>query len=379
MFYQSNTSACPESFLVANVPDVPTLFLAPRSLADQANVFREGFRGLVTYAVKANPDKLVLSTLTLAGIKAFDVASPTEIDLVKQINPNAALHYNNPIRSRLEIEYALQNGIRSFSVDSTTELLKLYDLGAQGSEVSIRLKLPVTGAAYDFGDKFGATPKECVSLLKHSRELGFRTSMTFHPGTQCQDPNAWVRYIETVSEIVSKSGVDIERLNVGGGFPSRRSNAPVDLEGYFAIIHKAIDKHFPKNPPDLVCEPGRALVADSGALAVRIKAITDDGTIFLNDGVYGGLTEFRDVDICERITTISPDGIKRSAPQGQARVFGPTCDSIDVLPDQFRLPQDVKEDDFVIIQGMGAYVRAITTPFNGYGQFFDVSVEKLSN
>jgi ornithine decarboxylase len=64
---------------------------------------------------------------------------------------------------------------------------------------------------------------------------------------------------------------------------------------------------------------------------------------------------------------ISPEGAARQG-AGLARiVFGPTCDSIDRLPEPVRLPADMAEEDYLIFAGMGAYSHAIATRFNGYG------------
>ena len=377
MNYQTNAKTTPIDFLMNSQADLPVLFFAPSVLAAQARVFLSGFEGLVTYAVKANPDPKILAALNRAGVTAFDVASVPEIELVRATCPKADLHYNNPIRSRGEIAHALHVGVQSFSVDTQSELQKLSDMGAKGVEVSVRLALPIAGAAYDFGEKFGATSIACVEMLRTAMQFGFKPSMTFHPGTQCNDPAAWDRYIRACAEIARKAGVTLHRLNVGGGFPSRRGGQDVDLHPYFTAVHTAAREAFGHRVPFLVCEPGRAMVAEAGALAIRIKAITDDGTIFLNDGVYGGLTEFRDIDICDRILVMSPSGHVRRGPPSPARVFGPTCDSIDVLPNSFQLPLDAVEGDFVLIHGMGAYVKAISTPFNGYGEFLDISVEEL--
>ena len=111
-----------DGFLRQFGPDLPVAFFDPKVLTDTANMFHAGFPGLVTYAVKANPTARVLRGLIAAGIKAFDVASPVEIDLVRDLLPEADLHYHNPIRSVQEIRHAVENGVRSYSVDRVGEL-----------------------------------------------------------------------------------------------------------------------------------------------------------------------------------------------------------------------------------------------------------------
>ncbi len=374
---KSDTSVwnSPREFLAAKNPDKPVAFFCPRTLHQTAERFLDGFPGLVTYAVKANPDAAVITNLHAAGLRAFDVASPVEIDLVRTLAPTAMMHYNNPVRSREEIAHAVDVGIQSYSVDSFAEFEKLQEMvPVNNTEIAVRLKLPVKGAAYDFGEKFGADAEKAVELLKRTKAAGFMTSMTFHPGTQCFDPQAWVAYMETCADVAKQARVKLHRLNVGGGFPSNRHGQAPDLENIFAAIQAGVERHFGSDGPMLVCEPGRAMVAESFTLVTRIKGIGDGGAIYLNDGIYGGLTEFRDLDTSERFNCLSTTGRPRIGTQLKRIVFGPTCDSLDKLPEELNLPDDISEDDYILFSGMGAYVHATCTRFNGYGDIRTITV-----
>ena len=343
--------------------DAPFFRFDPEALDRAARTFLTGFPGLVTYAVKANPAPAILAGLARAGITAFDVASPAEMALVRDVAPEAALHYHNPVRSPAEIAAARRHGIASWSVDRPAELDKLGDIA--GDEIAVRFKLPVPGAAYDFGAKFGAEPDMAVVLLRLVAERGGHPSLTFHPGTQCEGADPWARYIAGAADIAARAGCRLTRLNVGGGFPSHRSGAAPDLQGHFDTIARAAAEAF-DTPPPLVCEPGRALVADASQLVLRIKAV-DDRTLFLNDGVYGALGEWRDMPPADRIEVVAPDGQPRRGAPVPWRVFGPTCDSLDMLPAPLPLPGDLAEGDTVTVRGMGAYAASLVTGFNGYG------------
>ena len=282
----------PTEYLRSVNPQNPVLFLAPQALQAMARRFIDGFPGMVTYAVKSNPEEAVIDNLLAAGLRGFDVASPFEMALIRRLAPDAAMHYNNPVRSRAEIGVAVDLGVKSYSVDSASELGKLIELvPTEGTEITVRFKLPVGGAAYNFGAKFGATAELAVDLLKTVAEAGFIPSITFHPGTQCTDPMTWDAYIRKAAWIAEQAGVTIARLNVGGGFPSHRLDAIVpQLEATFALIDRVTADVFGDNRPLLICEPGRALVGDAYSVAARVKAVRDDMHVFLNDGVYGTLT-----------------------------------------------------------------------------------------
>ncbi|MDF1853905.1 type III PLP-dependent enzyme [Pseudooceanicola sp.] len=357
-------------------PDQAVIYFCPEVLQAAARRFVVGFPGQVSYAVKANDRREVLENLSTAGINAFDVASPAEMDAVRDIAPGAVLHYNNPIRSPGEIAIAARHRVRSWAIDEAGELAKIAS-AAQGGEVAVRLKLPVAGAVYDFGSKFGAAPDQAATLLRQVAAMGLSPAMTFHPGTQCTDPAAWTAYIRACAEVAQAAGVRLARLNVGGGFPSHRGGEAPGLERIFAAIKSAVRAAFGAEAPTLVCEPGRALVAEAFILAARVKALRADGRVYLNDGIYGGLSELRDIGPIDRIRVLTPDGQFRRGAARRRQVFGPTCDSLDLLAEGLALPADLAEGDYLMIAGMGAYSLALSTRFNGYGLSDPVTVSRL--
>lgn len=369
----------PTEFLTSQQPENPVLFFAPSVLQSTAQRFMTGFPGLVTYAVKSNPGEEVVENLVAAGMRGFDCASPFEIDLIRRLAPEAAIHYNNPVRSRAEIGFAVDRGVKSWSVDSHTELAKLIELvPAQGCEISVRFKLPVAGAAYNFGAKFGATEDVAAELLRKVAAAGFVPSITFHAGTQCTDPEAWASYIREAAVIAQKAGVTIARLNVGGGFPSHRASGVLpQLEAIFETIDRVATEAFGADLPDLVCEPGRGLCGDAFVLAARVKAVRDGTHVFLNDGVYGSLFELSQIGIIDRIEVLDRAGNRRRGKVMGRICFGPTCDSVDRLPGDVPFPSDIAEGDFAVVHGMGAYSTVTNSRFNGFGELGRVTVLSL--
>ena len=368
--------ADPVSHIRRHQPDHAQIYFCPDVLHRTARRFVDGFPGLVTYAVKANAGREVLENLSAAGLTAFDVASPAEMQAVRAVDPGAALHYNNPVRSRDEITQAAGHDVVSWSVDDDAELDKIGQAAA-GAEVAVRLALPVPGAAYDFGSKFGVGPEAAAALLARVADRGHVPAITFHPGTQCTDPEAWVAYIDASAAVARKAGVRLARLNVGGGFPAHRSGDAPELGAIFAAIARAVARAFGADAPALVCEPGRAMVAEAFTLGTRIKALRPGGAVFLNDGIYGGLSELRDIGPTDRVRIVAPDGTPRHAPASDRVVFGPTCDSLDRLPAPLGLPGDIEEGDYVLFSGLGAYSLSISTRFNGYGLGDPVTVARL--
>ena len=363
----------PKHYIASRTPDLPILFFNPLELKNQLDVFRKGFPGLVTYAVKANDAPEVIENLSMAGLRTFDVASPVEIMRVRGLCPDATLHYNNPVRSICEIQTGIQAGVASWSVDCMSELEKLIQNGVVG-EIAVRLHLDMGGSAYNFGEKFGACPEDAVALLRRVADAGYQAAMTFHVGTQCTDYSAWDRYISVSRDIALRANVSLTRLNLGGGFPAHRHSTAPDLTSVFGQISKAVERTFCANTPLLVCEPGRALVSECYQLLVRVKGRKIGNILYLNDGIYGAMAEWRDIGPIKRLDVMRPSGMTITSPLTDFTIFGPTCDSLDRLPGSVALPRTIQDGDYILISGMGAYSSATCTPFNGYGAIERVTI-----
>jgi ornithine decarboxylase len=355
-------------------PDEPVFCFSAEALRRRVSEFLTKFPGEVSYAVKANPAQHILLAASGCGLTMFDVASVHEMRSVHSVAPLAQFHYHNPVKSRREIDEAYHSfGCRRFAADDLQEIYKIADtLGrSSGIEIAVRFRLPRLGgsSAHDFSSKFGATRPEAVELLKSVAALGFGPVLTFHPGSQCIDPMAYVRHITASAKIARRAGVRLAALNVGGGFPARYRDADVPpLAIFFTAIADTARKEFLLEMPRLECEPGRSLVAASTSLLTRIKLVKHNrDEVFINDGIYGALMEIYQVsDIVPPARAIR-DGWQLLGPTRLWTLYGPTCDPLDRLPVKFELPVDLREADFIEFGSIGAYGAATSTRFNGYG------------
>ena len=362
--------------------EAPVLCFSPAALAAQANQFIEGFPGEVAYAVKANPCPKVTMVLEQAGVDVFDVASIMEMEAIARICPEAELHYHNPVKSRSEIATAWHAfGCRRFAADSHEEIAKIAQTvgSSSGVEIAIRFCLPSQDAsAHDFSSKFGADETVAAELMEYAVQCGFAPLLTFHPGSQCTDPQAWVRHIEAAARIAEAAGITLTRLNVGGGFPAcyTGSSGPA-LVTYFQAIADSVSAVFGDNPPVLECEPGRCIAAPAFSLLTSVKLVrARSADLFLNDGIYGGLLEVTQVSDLLPFYRVLRDGrVVTATDHREFTVFGPTCDPLDVLPVPLSLPSDIRESDVIEFAGIGAYGTATATSFNGYGSVSQVTVK----
>ena len=356
--------------------ETPIFCFSAAALTARAKLFMQGFNGETSFAVKANPSHEVVATLAKAGLKSWDVASVQEMELVHSIQPEAHFHYHNPVKSRREIERAYKEfNCRRYCIDCKEELAKITGIvGTDPNiEIAVRLVLPRDrgASAHDFSTKFGAPEHIAIELLKKVKTLGFIPVLTFHPGSQSKDPQTYARHIEAAARIAKLAGVEITKLNVGGGFPAdyEYSKAP-EPEVYFRVIEVARDQHFAGMLlPKLECEPGRGLAAGCMSLLTCVKLVCTDGDdIFINDGVYGGLMEYWQVPELKPPVRAIRNGKILEGPVKNWKVFGPTCDPMDVLPHRLDLPTSLADGDFVEFGMLGAYGISTLTHFNGYGE-----------
>jgi ornithine decarboxylase len=366
-------------------PDEPVFCFSASALAARANQFIKNFPGLVTFAVKSNPSVEVISTLAASGITDWDVASVHEMKLVRAVSPTAHFHYHNPVKSRREIEDAYRiYHCKRFVVDCREELQKIIDIiGADAEvEIAVRFVLPRDrgSSAHDFSTKFGAPEHICVELLQQAKAHGYQTVLTFHPGSQSKEPQVYVRHIEAAARIARAANIEISTLNVGGGFPANYmlSTAP-EPTVFFRIIEDAAKLYFAGvKMPKLECEPGRGMVATCMSLLTRVKLVCTDGDdFFINDGVYGGLMEYMQVPELKPPMRVIRNGVELEGVSKSWKVFGPTCDPLDVLPHRLDLLADLREGDFIEFGTLGAYGISTLTKFNGYGEHQIVEVGEV--
>ena len=355
-------------------PSDPLLCLRPAALAAAARRFVDLFPGDVLYAVKCNPEPRVLRALWAGGIRHFDCASLAEIALVRKLLPASELHFMHPVKSRPAIRDAFHTyDVTDFAFDSADELAKILQetvpVGLVGDPATlglfVRLALPKGGAVYDLSGKFGAPLDKAVELLRAARPHAARLGIAFHVGSQCLDPDAYARAMALAGEAIVACGVPVNIVDVGGGFPvSYPDMVPPPLEDYIAAIDAAA---LPGNVR-LWAEPGRALVAGGGSVVVQVQLRRGD-TLFVNDGVYGNLSDAGALGFrfpARRIRLGEADADQ--GPLADFALFGPTCDSADRMRGPFRLPTDMREGDWVELGQLGAYGACLRTGFNGFGK-----------
>ncbi len=320
------------------------------------------------YAIKANPDHDVLTTLVALGGQ-FEVASVQEIDmcLAAGASPDKIL-YGNPLKKEREIAAAYKRGITEYVFDEYSDLEKIAR-AAPGSKVICRIVADGKGAVSPLTVKFGALFEHAEEWLKKAPDLGLVPyGISFHAGSQQLHPESWEKPMKEAGKIfaaLEEAGHKLKVVDVGGGFPVRyRSDVPT-IEDFGKAIVSYSEKYF-KSPPLLYTEPGRYMTGDAGFILSEVVQISQDYEnpelrwIYLDIGRYGGLVE-------EKIDY--PLITKKNGPTGPITLSGQTCDSNDVIYREcfnYQLPLDLKEGDKVVLAFTGAYTTTYSTTLNGF-------------
>ena len=349
-------------------PSYPVYCLRPDVLAATAKRFISQFPGTVLYAVKCNPHPLVLGALYKGGIRHFDTASLPEIAQISDSFDDAHTYFMHPVKARAVIKSAFKvYGVRHFVIDHKDELEKVtQEVGAQGNTIVVRVNTPpADDTLYHLAAKFGAAPDDAVELLKAASARGCSVGLAFHVGSQCRTPSAYSAALQLLGDIIARAGVEPVCIDVGGGFPAAYGDRPVpELSDYMDAIRRGLKDLKLRPTVEAFSEPGRALVAHGCSLLTQVQLRKGD-RLYINDGIYGSLSEMAVVAIRLPARLIRLDG-PVSERQMEFTLNGPTCDSLDVLPGTFALPDDVREGDWIEIDQVGAYSNALATRFNGF-------------
>ncbi len=351
--------------------------LYPDILKRKADKFVQGFRGCSLYALKSNPHPVVMKILWEQGIRKFEVASLREVEFALKLYPDADLYFMHPIKSRQAIRRAYTLGVRNFAFDGLDELRKIETETDHADDLNLFLRIQVDQgkAAHPLSGKFGVAMQEAPLLLQRALGSSCKLGITFHVGSQCMDPLAYSVAIQDISDMLKQTEIDIDMIDIGGGFPVDYPGMSTrDLDEYFDAIHTAIDAN---ELQDLLlfCEPGRALVAEAGAVAVRVE-LRKDKMLYLNDGTYGSLFDAGVSSWPYPLKVLAADGTLKTGETAPFKLYGPTCDSLDVMEGPFELDNTLCEGDWIIFKHLGAYGYAMQTRFNGFYSETMVSVGK---
>ena len=325
------------------------------------------------YAVKCNPNPVLLEALSSLGAN-FDCASENEIKCILDItNDPTRILFANPCKMSSQIRYARANDVDSMTFDCEEELykIKLYHPYAK---LILRLAVDETGSVCQFNKKFGCKIEQVIELLTIAKTLKLNViGFSFHVGSSCSSPNIFYEAIKScrdATDMASTLGITIQLIDIGGGFPGVEKTAR--FEDIAENINKAIDDFYADEVENktiqFISEPGRYFAQKTHTLVLNVigkKKVFENGEdiiiYYLNDGIYGSFN-------CIYFDYSHPIILPFNERDGQlckSRIFGPTCDSIDLIANEVMLPE-LAIGEWVYVENFGAYTAASSTWFNGF-------------
>ena len=358
-------------------PDYPVYCIRPEQIRKSVTFFKKNFPGKVLYAVKTNPHEKVIREIINHGIKDFDVASLNEIKLIKKIDSEVNLHFMHTIKSKESISSAYHNyGVKSFSLDNKDELRKILEATNQAKDLNLFVRIAISNehAEIDLSRKFGALPSEALGLVRLCKEHSKKLGISFHVGSQCIEKISYSKGIHEIGNIIKKTKIIPDVINIGGGFPAIYPDLkPEPLVKYMEEVKKGIKNLKLNKLPEIMCEPGRAIVAESGSTIVKV-ILRKKQNLYINDGTYGSLFDAGVPNFIFPSKMIT-NGRIQSKKLTSFSFFGPSCDSLDYMKGPFLLPNNIKEGDYLELGQLGSYGLTFRTNFNGFysNEIFEVN------
>ncbi len=349
-------------------PTEPVYCIRRDSINIASKFFQNKFPGKILYAVKTNPHPLVLKTIVESGINDFDIASIKEVEAIRSVSPDAKCSYMHTVKSKESINEAyFKYNIKTYSIDTKDELIKILNGTNQAKDLELFVRVAVSNehAEIDLSKKFGAQTSEAIGLYRLTKQYAKKIGLSFHVGSQCMHPISYSKGINEIKYIIKKTKIVPDVINIGGGFPTIYPDlVPQSLDSYFEEIKNSLNKLKLEKKPEIICEPGRAIVAESGSTIVRVN-LRKKQKLYINDGTYGTLFDAGVPNIVypSRIIT---SGRIISKKLTSFDFYGPTCDSMDYMKGPFILPNNIKEGDYIELGQLGAYGLTFRTQFNGY-------------
>ncbi|WP_341939544.1 type III PLP-dependent enzyme [Marinimicrobium sp. C2-29] len=328
----------------------------------------------IYYAVKANPAPAILQMLAERGAK-FDIASIYELDKVLQCGVSGErISYGNTIKKSRDIRYFYEKGVRMFATDSEADLRNIAR-AAPGAKIYVRILTEGTQTAdWPLSRKFGCQTDMAMDLLILARDLGLIPyGVSFHVGSQQREISSWDAALSKVKVIFERlkeeDGIELKMINMGGGFPANYLTRTNDLETYASEITRFIEEDFGKDFPEIIIEPGRSLISNSGILVSEVVLIARKSRtalhrwVFTDVGKFSGLIETLDEAIK------FPIYVEKRGELEDVVLAGPTCDSADIMYEhhKYPLPLNLAIGDRLYWLSTGAYTTSYSAvEFNGF-------------
>jgi ornithine decarboxylase len=310
------------------------------------------------YAIKCNSNPDILREMEKLNMN-FDCASKEEMNQVQKITQDPhRIIFANPCKIPSHIHYAKEKQVKRMIFDCSEELYKIKEIFSE-AELFLRIAVDDSGSKCQFNKKFGCPIEEVESLLLLSlRENISIVGFSFHLGSGCQYP---IKYYEALIQckravqLAKGLNISIKYIDIGGGMTKNLFPEMADH------IKRGIQEFSTTDNIKFIAEPGRYFAETTHTLVLQIigKKMRETPIYYVNDGTYGSFNCIKNDDIVPKLFSFEKGEKKKSI------VFGPTCDSIDIITEEAMLP-DLNIGDYLFVENFGAYTISASCQFNGF-------------
>ncbi len=383
--YFENQLHCDETPLrdIALAVGTPTYVYSRRELLNRIDNYRllskdSSQSSLICYSLKANNNPHLLQLLAKNSIGA-DVTSGGELYLAQLAGfPPEKIIFSGVGKTMDELEMAMNADIRAVHVESFQELTLLAELSAYAQKqipVGIRLNPDVTVNTHQYistgasTHKFGEPEEQVFKLMEFAvRQQWLNpTGLSIHIGSQISDLAPVLEAVKTLCSVARRlveRGVDLDYLDVGGGFGIDYHGDGKEFKNEWL---KIIADQVGSAGFNLIMEPGRSIVGPAGLLITRViytKKRPDRQLVIVD----AGMNDLMRPALYEAYHRILPvfksDYGREDQSQDVIDIAGPVCETADVLAKSRRI-SGLKPGDLLAILDTGAYGFTMSSNYNG--------------
>jgi diaminopimelate decarboxylase len=345
---------------------------------------------LIYYAVKANSNRAILKLLADAGA-GFDIVSAGELyRVLKAGGDPRKCTFAGVGKSREEIEYALEQGVCSFNVESEAELEQINHIaGAKGTRAPIALRVnpdvdPHTHQYVSTGsgeNKFGIAVDDIIAVYERASKMRNVeiVGVQMHIGSQITEAEPFASAIEKVAPMVRelKSKYRIKFFSIGGGMGIVYRRALESGSGKWWHDHggevsafsirdyaEAIMPRLRELGVRILVEPGRFLVGNAGVLLTRVRYIkkSEAKKFVIVDAGMNDLIRPALYQSYHEIVPVNEPSMRMSEKE-KIDIVGPVCESGDFFALDREMPV-LNEGDVLAIMSAGAYGFVMASNYN---------------
>lgn len=367
---------------IAKSVGTPVYVYSSATLERHFNVFQDAFKGLgvgeplIAYAVKANSNLSVLSTLAAQGAGA-DTVSEGEVRRALAAGiPPSRIVFSGVGKTASELAFAVQTGVCEINVESEPELDLLAEVAARLGKrqaIAIRVNPDVSAGGHakiatgKSENKFGVSFAEALRLYAKAESLPsiHAAGVACHIGSQITDLAPMREAFSKMRGLVEnlrQHGHQVERLDLGGGLGVPYFNQPTPpAPDAFAAMVAEVTRGL---NVQLAFEPGRMIAANAGVLISEVIHVHErpEGRRFLV--LDAGMNDLIRPAMYDAYHAISP--LKEPAKDVEHLTYdvvGPVCETGDTFSRNRQLPP-MGAGDLIAFLSAGAYGAAMSSEYN---------------